>query len=96
MNEADMAVFGFACTYERMEVAHCLPSVNYIPYNFFSRYPLETTKLWNLTKLLTPVSWVWTFAAIVSVVITMKVVTFVGIHLGCSTSMQEITLVPIR
>ena len=62
MNKADMAVYGFACTYARMEVVHCPPAVSYQPMYFLSRYPLETTKIWNLFKLLTPISWFWTFS----------------------------------
>ena len=75
MDNADMAVFGFTCTYGRMEVVLCAPAVSYQPLYFFSRYPLETTKMWNLLNLLTPISWFWTFLAIISVVIILKLCT---------------------
>ena len=39
MDEADMAVFGFGCTYERSKVVHCPPAVQYFPMYFFTRYP---------------------------------------------------------
>ena len=96
MQEADMAVFGFACTFDRMEVVHCLPSVTFQPIHFFSRYPLETTKMWNLFKLLTPISWFWTFLAIASTVIILKLFTIIGAYFGCPTAVQDITLVPFR
>ena len=87
---------GFACTYGRSKVALCPPAVTYLPYYFFTRYPLETTKLWNLINLLTPSSWIWTFSAIISIIITMKVLTVVGSYLGSETSFQDVTLVPFR
>ena len=96
MDEADMAVAGFGCTYGRMEVVHCPPAISYQPFYFFTRYPLETTKLWNLFKLLTPTSWIWTFASIISSVAMLKLLTFVGVNLGCGTSVQDVTLVPFR
>ena len=96
MNEADMAVYGFSCTYGRMEVVNCPLTISYQPFYFFSRYPQETTKLWNLLKLLTPTSWILSFAAIISSVIMLKFLTLVGTYLGCDTSVQDVTLVPFR
>ena len=96
MDEADMAVTQFACTYERSKVSLCGQPVYYNPYYFFTRYPKETTKVWNLLKLLTPASWIWTFTAIISIIIMLKCFTVVGTYLGCNTSVQDITLVPFR
>ena len=87
---------GFACTYGRSKVALCPPAVTYLPYYFFTRYPLETTKLWNLINLLTPSSWIWTFSAIISIIIMLKVLTIIGSYLGCETSFQDVPLVPLR
>ena len=91
-----MAVFGFTCTYGRSKVAHCPPPINYLPHYFFTRYPQEKTKIWNLLKLLTPTSWIWTFSAIIITVLILKLFTLVGTYLGCGTSVQDITLVPFR
>ena len=33
----------------------------YEPYYYYTRYPAETTKLWNLVNLFTTESWMWTF-----------------------------------
>ena len=96
MDEADMAVYRFTCTYGISKVALCPPATAHYPLYFFAKYPQETTKIWNLTKLLTPTSWTWTFTAIVSIVIMLKCFTLVGIYLGCSTTVQDITLVPFR
>ena len=96
MDEADLAIFGFGCTYGRSKVALCQPAVQYLPMYFFSRFPQETTKIWNLVKLLTPTSWIWTFSSIISVVILLKCFTVIGTFLGCHTSVQDLTLVPFR
>ena len=86
----------YSCMLPMGKGHYCLPALGYAPMYFFSRYPLETTKVWNLVKLLTPISWIWTFAAIISIVIMLKCFTLIGTYLGCNTSVQDITLVPFR
>ena len=93
--EADFAVVYFNCNEPEKRII-CLPALHYLPYYFFTRYPLETTKVWNLFKLLTPTSWIWTFSAIVVIVFVLKCFTLIGTSLGCITSVQDVTLVPIR
>ena len=93
---ADLAVAGFACTYGRSKVALCSHALEYQPYYFFSRYPLETTKLWNLTNLLTPESWFAYFLTIITVVFFLSLSCYVGRRLGLHTITEEIALVPFR
>ena len=85
-----------ACTYGRSKVALCPPAVFYQPYYFFSRYPLETTKLWNLTNLLTPASWFAYFLTIIIIIFCLKLCCYVGRKLGLNTVTEEIALVPFR
>ena len=87
---------GFACTYGRSKVALCPPAVSYLPYYFFSRYPLETTKLWNLKNLLTSMSWFAYFITIIIVIISLKLSCYVGRKLGLNMVTEEIALVPFR
>ena len=91
-----MAIRGLGCTYKRSLVAHCPPAVEYSMFYFFTAYPPETTKIWNLLNLLSLSSWISTFFAIISVIIMLKCFTLVGTCLGCDTSLQEITLVPFQ
>ena len=95
-DEADLAVFGFACTYGRSKVALCPPAVAYYPAYFFSRYPLETTKLWNLSNLLTPASWFAYFLTIIIIIFCLKLCCYVGRKLGLNMVTEEIALVPFR
>ena len=96
MKKADLAVKGFAVSLGRIKVAHALPAVKYQPRYFFTRYPLETTKMWNLIYLFTPDSWMWTFLSIASIVISLKIFSMIGTRLGLNLLTEEITLFPFR
>ena len=85
-----------ACTYGRSKVAHCPPAVGYQPFYFFSRYPMETTKLWNLKNLLTPASWALYFVTITCIILSLKLTVYVGRMLGLNNFTEEIALVPFR
>ena len=76
--------------------AWCHAYRGYRTFYLFSRYPLETTKVWNLLKLLTPISWIWTISSILTVVVCFQIFTMAGVRLGCGTKNQDITLVPFR
>ena len=96
-NEADFIGYGgVSCTFGRSKVGLCSPGVIYGPMFFFSRYPLEKTKLWNLTKLLTFESWASYFLTIIAVVIFLKFSCYFGKRLGLHTSTEEIPLFPFR
>ena len=95
-DEADLAAWGFGCTYGRSKVALCPPAVSYQPFYFFSRYPVETTKLWNLKNLLTPTSWFAYFVTIIIVIFSLKICCYVGRKFGLTTVTEEIALVPFR
>ena len=80
-----MAVRNFQCTYGRSKVVLCPPGLKYVPYYWFTRYPQQTIRLWNLVGLFTPASWMWTFLTIFSVVVFLKLFCFVGRKLGLAT-----------
>ena len=52
-DEADYAMPQFAGTYPRSEVAAFSPGIVYLPYSWFTRYPLELPPTWNLLGLFT-------------------------------------------
>ena len=92
----DLIFDDITCSYNDTKLVHCLPANKYSPYFFFSRYPLEITKLWNLKNLLAPTSWFAYFISIVIVVTSLKLSFYVGKRLGLSTITEEIALVPFR
>ena len=96
-DEADLGVPGDAvCTYRKSKVAHCPPAIIYGPEYIFTRYPLETTKLFNLIYLLTPGSWFAYLITIIFVIMSLKLSCYVGVRLGLNTITEEIALVPFR
>ena len=96
MKKADLAVFDFAVDLARIKVVHFLPSVIFLPKYFWTKYPDETTKMWNLLYLFTPTSWMWTFLSIASIVIALKIFSMIGTRLGLNLLTEEITLFPFR
>ena len=84
------------CSYGMEHVAHCAYPVTYGPDYFFTRYPLEKTKLFNLKNLLNPGSWFAYFITIISVIVSLKLSCYVGVKLGLNTITEEIALVPFR
>ena len=95
-DEVDIAAPNFGCTYGRSKVALCPPAVAYYPLYFFSRYPQETTRLWNLKNLLTPALWFAYLMTIISIIICFKFFCHVGRKLGLKSGTEEIVLVPFR
>ena len=52
-DEADYAIWGFAGTHPRSKVAAFSTGIEYSPYHWLTRYPLELTPMWNLLGLFT-------------------------------------------
>ena len=94
-DEADLGV-GPLSTCSKEGPLHCPPAHIYGPEYFFTRYPLETSKLFNLKNLLTPGSWFAYFITIIFVIISLKLSCYIGVRLGLNTVTEEIALVPFR
>ena len=63
----------------------------------FTRYPLETTKFWNLVYLFTPEAWMWTFISILTIILVLYLARILSEKLGLSgDSTEEIILFPFR
>ena len=52
-DEADYAISNFAGTHPRSKVAAFSPGLQFTPYYWYTRYPLELTPMWNLLGLFT-------------------------------------------
>ena len=78
------------------EHRHCVPLVYGQEY-FFTRYPLEKTKFWNIIYLLTPEAWMWTFLTIFTIVLVLYLARTLSVKMGLSgDSTEEIILFPFR
>ena len=75
---------------------HCAPFSFGREY-FFTRYPRETTKFWNLIYLFTPESWMWTFISIPTIIFSLFLARALSVKIGLSgDSTEEIVLIPFR
>ncbi len=52
-DEADYAICCFAGTHPRSKVAAFTPGIQYAPYHWLTRFPLELSPMWNLFGLFT-------------------------------------------
>ena len=98
IGEADLALPDFGCRVFPNEtlLVHCTQPVKFVPYHFYSRFPLETTKLWNLKNLLTRNSWIAYFTTIILISFYLKFLAYVSKKLGLKTVIEEIALMPFR
>ena len=97
-DEADIASpSNFACYHSRGTVAVCAPGSYYMPPYWWSKYPEERSPVWNLVKIFTPMSWMFTFLSIIFVSIFFLLSAKVGVsYFGLQTFNEEIILSPFR
>ena len=69
---------------------------SYSPWYWWTRYPLEKSKFWNLTKLLSPESWFWTFLTFILIVVTLKFASVIGTKIELNVGSEEVALIPFR
>ena len=89
-------MFALACTYGRSKVALCPHAVRYAPLYWWTRYPQETTKYWNLTDLFHPEAWMWTFLTFILVSAALKFASVLGSKIGLNVGSEELALIPFR
>lgn len=68
----------------------------FLPAYYWTRYPIERSKIFNLVNLFSPESWIGTFVSITLMVISLKIATYIGVKLGLDTATEEIILFPLR
>ena len=97
-DEADIVTPGdYSCYHGRGTVAVCAPGSQYAPEYWWSKYPEQTSPVWNLVNIFTPMSWMCTFLSIVSVSIFFLVSARIGASFfGVHTFTEQIVLSPFR
>ena len=86
----------FQCTYDRSKVALCPHAISFWNNYWWTRYPQETTRFWNLTNLFYPEAWMWTFFTFVLITVTLKLASIVGSKIGLNVGSEEVALIPFR
>ena len=75
---------------------HCNHGQMYIPMHWFTRYPLPTTRMWNLLSIFDPPAYTCFFTSLALTVILLKAYSYLGTKMGLTTISEEIILVPFR
>ena len=78
------------------KVGHCAHPTQYLPPYWWTRYPPEISKFWNLTQLFSPESWMWTFLTFFLIVISLKFAALAGSIQGLRSGTEEVALIPFR
>ena len=86
----------FAYTVQRMYVVDCPPAEMYEPHYWWTKYPPETTKLWNMLEMMDPPTYFLTFLSMISIVVFLKWMTKYGTRLGLESETTELICVPIQ
>ena len=95
-DQGDLTLPGYTCSYSRLTVANCAPAISWGYQRFYTQYPMEASKFWNLVNLFTPESWMWMFGTMFVVVVSLKFATYLGQKLEEKTGTEEIVLLPYR
>ena len=95
-NESDLVLMRWWCMPTVIKFAHCTPPVMYGPYHFFTRYPLPSTRMWNLLSIFDIPAYICFFTSLTLTVVIMKFYTYLGSKMGLETVTEEFILIPIR
>ena len=64
--------------------------------HIFTRYPLPTTRMWNLLSIFDPPAYTCFFSSLALTVLIMKLYTYLGSKIGLDNASEEFILIPLR
>ena len=67
-----------------------------MPWEIFTKYPPEVSKMTTLMRIFTPLVWFLVFLSILTVVTFLKFGAYIGNKYGLRTANEEIALYPLR
>ena len=100
-NEADLVVTNWGCQgYEFAdmklgEFAHCAQPKGFQPRYIWTRYPLPTTRMWNLLVVFDPPAYAAFFTSLTLTAAVMQLYTALGSRLGLDSASEELILLPL-
>ena len=95
-DEADYALYDFACTYARSTIAHCVVGTGYSIDRYWTKYPSKLSPTWNLIYLFPYNIWALFFVSIVGVTLFFNISGYVLKKMGVEPQKTEIVLSPVR
>ena len=75
---------------------NCAHPIHYGKYYFWTRYPLNTTRMWNLLSIFDIPAYVCFFSSLALTVALLKLYSYFGVKTGLNVVTEEFILVPLR
>ena len=100
-NEADIVVAAIPCQGYMFaekklgEFAHCAQPTGFLPRYIWTRYPLPTTRMWNLLVVFDPPAYAAFFTSLSLTAAVMQLYTALGSRLGLDSASEELILLPL-
>ena len=97
-----MAVTTWACQgyqfadEELGKFAHCAQPTAFVPRYIWTRYPLPTTRMWNLLYVFDPPGYACLLTSLTLTAAIMKLYSALGSRLGLDTASEELIFIPLR
>ena len=95
-NQSDLVIERWICGLSLIIIVHCPHPVQYGPTHFFTRYPLPSTRMWNLMSIFDIPAYICFFTSLTLTVVFMKFYTYLGSKMGLETVTEEFILIPLR
>ena len=94
-DQIQLALGSYTCSNKNIQFFHCPPPTGY-HYNYiWTRYPLPTTRMWNLLSIFDPPAYTCFFTSLTLTVILMKFYTHILKKFGSYQTYSEwLILVP--
>ena len=95
-NQSDLWVDAWNCRKELIPFVNCPHSTHFWPPYFWTRFPLPTTRMWNLLSIFDPPAYACFFSSLILTVVFMKVFAVLGTKMGLDSESEELILIPTR
>ena len=95
-NESDLVIDKWKCSPDLIEFVNCPHPVGYGHDHFWTRYPLPSTRMWNLLSIFDIPGYICFFTSLTLTVVIMKFYTYLGSKMGLETVTEEFILIPTR
>ena len=95
-DESDLVIDIWRCRPTLIKFVNCPHPVHYGPRHFFTRYPLPSTRMWNLLSIFDIPAYICFFTSLTLTVVFMKFYTYLGLKMGLESVTKEFILIPLR
>ena len=91
-----MAVFGFGCVLERLQVVHCTFATGHSSEHWWTKKPKQLDLLTNLLRIFDVPTWILFSLSMICVCIFIIVASFLGRQYNMKYKMDDVVFIPFR